>query len=343
MAMMIHVKIVSFTIQGAATAEKIASAFQGEHIEQYRRTVDPSLYGTTLSRFAQQAMVDCDVIIFVGAIGIAVRAVAPYLVGKTVDPAVIVTDETGRYVVPILSGHIGGANAFAYRIADTIGAEAVITTATDINGAFAVDTWAAKQRCIIYDPGNIRYISGAILRGETVGLQSDFPIEGELPAQVSLTHDVQSGFTVGYEQNNFPFPHTLHIIPRIVHIGIGCRRGSSLRQIEDSIQWTLSQADIPIQSLCAVASITVKQNESGLLAFVEKYRLPIRFYTTEELQTAPGVFSPSDFVRRTVGVDNVCERAAALSSGNGRKLHSKTVRDGVTVALYEESFRLRFS
>lgn len=341
--MMIHIKIVSFTIRGAATAEKVASAFQGEHIEQYRRTVDPSLYGTTLSRFAQQAMVDCDVIIFVGAVGIAVRAVAPYLVGKTVDPAVIVTDEAGRYVVPILSGHIGGANAFAHRIADTIGAEAVITTATDINGAFAVDTWAAEQRCIIYDPENIRYISGAILREETVGLQSAFPIEGELPAQVRVTSDAQTGFTVGYRQNDSPFPHTLHIIPRIVHLGIGCRRGTSLQQIENSIKWTLSRAEIPIQSLCAIASITTKQNEAGLLAFVEKYRLPICFYTADELQTAPGVFSASDFVRRTVGVDNVCERAAALSSGNGRKLYGKTVRDGVTIALYAESFRLRFT
>lgn len=341
--MMIHIKIVSFTTQGAATAEKIASAFQGEHIEQYRRAVDPSLRGTTLSRFAQQAMVDCDLIIFVGAVGIAVRAIAPYLVGKTVDPAVIVADETGRYVIPILSGHIGGANAFAHKIADTINAEAVITTATDINGAFAVDTWATQQNCIIYDPGNIRYISSAILRGETVGLQSNFPIEGELPAQALVTSDAQTGFTVGYNQNDSPFFHTLHIVPRIVHLGIGCRRGSSLQQIEDSIQWTLSRAEIPIQSLCAIASITAKQNEAGLLAFADKYRLPIRFYTAEELQAAPGVFSSSDFVQRTVGVDNVCERAAALSSGNGRKLYGKTALDGVTVALYEEPFRLRFT
>lgn len=340
---MIHVKIVSFTVQGAATAEKIASALKEEHIERYARTVDPSLHGTTLSRFAQQAMVDCDFIIFVGAVGIAVRAIAPYLVGKAVDPAVIVIDEVGRYAIPILSGHIGGANMFAHRIADMIGAEAVITTATDINDMFAVDTWTMKQNCIIYDPENIRYISGAILRGETVGLQSEFPIEGELPAPVRVTNDAQSGFTVGYNQNDSPFLHTLHIIPRIVHLGIGCRRGSSLQQIEASIQWLLSQAKIPIQSLCGVASITVKQDETGLLAFTAKYRLPIRFYTAEELQAAPGVFASSDFVRQMVGVDNVCERAAALSSGNGRKLLSKTAHDGVTVALYEQSFYIRFS
>ena len=108
---MTHAKIVSFTSRGAALAERVQGCLTDALAERYDRS--GGLRKTSLSRFAQQAMVDCDLIIFIGAAGIAVRAVAPYLVGKAFDPAVLVLDENGRFVIPILSGHLGGANAFA--------------------------------------------------------------------------------------------------------------------------------------------------------------------------------------------------------------------------------------
>ena len=150
-----HAKFVSFTLCGAQTVQKAVKLLPDFRCERYARTVDASLSGTSLKRFAQQAMVDCDLIVFVGATGIAVRAAAPYLMGKAYDPAVIVIDEQGKFVIPLLSGHLGGANPIACRLAAMTGAEAVLTTATDVHRKLAPDvshkgtdsrSWTLRQR-----------------------------------------------------------------------------------------------------------------------------------------------------------------------------------------------------
>jgi len=374
---MIHAKLVSFTARGAQTLEHVAQAL--EHVaqmreqieppadaepavcvERYLRTVDPSLTHTQLSRFAQQAMVDCDLLIFVGATGIAVRAIAPYLQGKAFDPAVLVLDEAGRFVIPLLSGHIGGANAFAERIAAALGAQAVVTTATDGRGVFAVDIWAKTQGCVIVDTEPIRHVSGALLRGYTVGLTSRFPVDGILPPHIRLdstSHPMltqatpvdsdncclgQVGIYIGYDTSFAPYAHTLHLVPRWVHVGIGCRKGATQSQIETAVTDVLHIAGIPAEAVCAVASIVQKQNEPGLLLFCQTWHVPFRVFSAEKLQQAPGRFTASAFVQSTVGVDNVCERAAVCSAGGGRLLYPKTARGGVTVALAEQPRRLSF-
>lgn len=337
-----HAKFVSFTEVGAQTAKKAAALLPDFLTERYARTVDPSLAGTQLSRFAQQAMVDCDLIVFIGAAGIAVRAVAPYLAGKAFDPAVLVIDEAGRFVIPILSGHLGGANALAERLADGLGATAVITTATDGRAAFAVDTWAAAHGCVVVDPQNIKFVSGALLRGEPIGLKSDFPVDGRLPAQVTLDGTPESGFAIGFDTGAAPFAHTLHLVPRIVFLGIGCRKGTDAQTIEQAAQAALDAAGVPWQAVRGIASIDVKQNEPGLLAFCQAHGLSLTVFSAETLQTVPGDFTPSDFVARTVGVDNVCERAAVCAASGGALICRKTARDGVTVALAQQDWRACF-
>lgn len=333
-----HAKFVSFTAVGAQTAQRAAALLPDFLTERYARTMDPSLAGTVLSRFAQQAMVDCDLIVFVGAAGIAVRAVAPYLAGKAFDPAVVVIDEAGRFVIPILSGHLGGANALAQRLADGLGATAVITTATDGRAAFAVDTWAAAHDCVVVDPQHIKHVSGALLRGEPVGLWSDFPVCGRLPAQVTLDGAPDSGFAVGFDTKSTPFQYTLHLVPRIVYCGIGCRKGTDAQVIEAAAQAALDTAGVPWEAVRGIASIDVKQNEPGLLAFCQAHSLPLTVFSAETLQSVPGDFTPSDFVARTVGVDNVCERAAVCAACGGRLLRRKTAQNGVTVALAQQDW-----
>lgn len=337
-----HAKFVSFTAVGAQTARKAAALLPDFLAERYARTVDESLSGTALARFAQQAMVDCDLIVFVGATGIAVRAVAPYLAGKAFDPAVIVIDEAGRFVIPLLSGHLGGANALAERLADGLGATAVLTTATDGRAAFAVDSWAAAHDCIVIDPEHIKHVSGALLRGEPIGLRSDFPVDGRLPAQVTLSGAPESGFVIGFDPETTPFRHTLHLVPRIVFLGIGCRRGTDEKSIQTAVQAALDAAGVPWAAVRGAASIDIKKNEPGLLHFCTDRGLPLTVFSAAELQTAPGEFTPSAFVARTVGVDNVCERAAVCAADGGTLLCRKTAQDGVTVALAQRDWRACF-
>lgn len=337
-----HAKFVSFTEMGAQTAKKAAALLPDFLTERYARTVDSSLVGTQLSRFAQQAMVDCDLLVFVGAAGIAVRAVAPYLAGKAFDPAVLVIDEAGRFVIPLLSGHIGGANALAQRLAEGLGATAVITTATDGRAAFAVDTWAAAHDCAVIDPENIKYVSGALLRGEPVGLKSDFPVDGRLPAQVTLSGAPESGFCIGFDTKAAPFAHTLHLVPRIAFLGIGCRKGTGAQTIERAVQAALDAAGVPWDAVKGVSSIDVKQNEPGLLHFCENHGLHLSVFPAETLRAVQGDFTPSAFVARTVGVDNVCERAAVCAAAGGALICRKTARDGVTVAVAAQDFRAQF-
>ena len=240
-----HAKFVSFTLCGAQTAQKAAKCLPEFRCERYARTVDLSLSGTSLKRFAQQAMVDCDLIVFTGATGIAVRAVAPYLMGKACDPAVIVIDEQGKFVIPLLSGHLGGANEIAQKIAEGLGAVPVLTTATDGRQVFAVDTWAKAQGCAVMEPHYIKYVSGALLRGETAGVRSAFPVDGLLPLHIDLKKDADSGFTIGFDTEAQPFAHTLHLVPRIAHLGIGCRRGTSAADIEQTVRAALTAAKTP--------------------------------------------------------------------------------------------------
>lgn len=339
---MIRAKIISFTERGAQTGRRIAQALYPAYAEQYARGTDLSIKRTNLSRMIQQAMVDCDLIVFVGACGIAVRSCAPYLQGKQYDPAVIVVDENAKFVISLLSGHIGGANTLTEQLAHALHAQAVITTATDGRRVFAVDTWAQQNGCTVHEVSQIKYISSAILSGHSVGLYSDFPIEGSLPAQIKANEPAPCGIVLSVRTQLQPFSHTLHVVPRVVHLGIGCRRGTPVELIHEFISEILLEEGIPFSAICRVASIDLKQNELGLCLFCKQHDLPFVTYSAQALAQAPGSFSASDFVQKTVGVDNVCERAAILSSSGGTILRNKTVRDGMTAALVIEDWRAHF-
>ena len=336
-----HAKFVSFTLCGAQTVQKAVQCLPDFRCERYARTVDASLSGTGLKRFAQQAMVDCDLLVFVGAAGIAVRAVAPYLMGKAYDPAVIVIDEQGKFVIPLLSGHLGGANALAVRLAEGLGAVPVLTTATDGRQVFAVDTWAKAHDCAVVEPHYIKYVSGALLRGETVGVRSDFPVDGLLPAHIDLKRDAESGFVLSLRTEAQPFAHTLHLVPRVISLGIGCRKGTDEETIRAAVNEALAAHGIDRRAVKCAASIDLKAEEAGLLAYCRSEGLSAEFYTADELRAVRGEFTPSEFVKSITGVDNVCERAALRDAET--LLVKKTARSGVTVAAAAEHWEVRFA
>ncbi|MBQ8509477.1 MAG: cobalt-precorrin 5A hydrolase [Clostridia bacterium] len=279
-----------------------------------------------------------DALIFISACGIAVRDIAPHLRNKATDPAVLVLDDQGKFVIPILSGHIGGANALAQTIAEMLGAIPVITTATDGSGKFSCDTWAVTHNCAISSMKIAKEISAAILTGD-VPVSSEFPLLETLPNGLIPAEIGELGIFIGIHTDS-PYAVTLRLIPRIVTVGIGCRRGTPMETIHAVVRETLEENQIDPRAVCRLASIDVKRNEAGLSEYAKAMKLPITFYTADELNTVPGEFAESEFVRKTVGVGNVCERAAAYDGG--KLMIHKTAKDGVTVAAAVQDWRVTF-
>ena len=317
---------LAFTAKGEALAQRLAEALPGS---VSRCGGDVTLKGWTAEHFAQD-----EALIFVGAVGIAVRAIAPHCKSKAADPAVVVVDEGGNFAVPLLSGHLGGANALARALAKACGAVPVITTATDVNGLFAVDLWAKAQNCAVLEPERIKRVSGALLAGQTVRYWSPWPVAGETPAGVKKADPPEAA---DFALTLTPQGEALHLVPRIGVLGVGCRRGTTAQQLEEAFAAFCAASSLSPAAVCAAASIDLKKDEPGLAAFCKAHGWPITFYPADELRAVPGQFTPSAFVASVTGVDNVCERSAVKASG-GMLLLPKTAGGGVTLALAVRPF-----
>lgn len=326
--------LIAFTDRGKALALEIERSMPEVMFYKY-------IKGYDLKTFVSDAFRSCEALIFVSAAGIAVRAIAPYVTAKDKDPAVIVMDEHALHVIPILSGHLGGANELAGVLSDITGAETVITTATDINDKFAVDIWAKDNGFIIENTDTIKYISSAILRNEKIGFRSDVPIHGKPPRELTAD-DADTGIYVGIRTGSKPFRRTLTIRPRALVIGAGSRRGTPSEAFEKVTLDVLAEAELSPLSVCAMATIDIKRDEKCLKDFAGKYGIGMVTYTAKELMSAEGDFCSSDFVLKTTGADNVCERAASLASGGGRSIVAKQGVNGVTVSIYEKGWFVRF-
>lgn len=337
-----RIRIVSYTEQGRNTAAGIAEAMRAEGhtcrtyaLPKFCAAGDEPLTGR-VAEWAAEGFTEADALVFCCAAGIAVRAIAHSVKDKTTDPAVIVIDELGHYVVPLLSGHIGGANELALDIAKALGAVPVLTTATDLHGLFAVDVFASKNHLAIGSMALAKEVSATLLAGGTVGFRSDVECIGDLP-QGLTTGDSELGILVSRDQMASPFIKTLHLVPRRYAVGMGCRRGKSREELEGFMLEQLEKHGISSKEVRCIASIDLKADEPGLLALCGKYRIPLQTYSAEQLSSVQGDFTVSEFVREHTGVDSVCERAAVLAS-QGPLIVKKTAANGMTFALaeYEE-------
>ena len=336
--------VFAFSRRGRDTARRCLTALAGPG-DEYRAYASESWAGEgfspirpPLADFTAPVFAWADAMVFVGACGIAVRAIAPHVRDKRTDPAVLAVDELGQFVIPLLSGHIGGANRLAARLAEAVGATAVVTTATDVNRRFSVDEWSARQGLYIDDMAAAKAVSAAILEGP-VPVWSDFPIAGDLPAGLEPGESGPLGICISWRRK-FPFDRTLLLVPPVLRLGIGCRRGTSSGAIDALTDQLLAEHNVHPAAVGTVATIDLKKDETGLLDFCRDLGWPLSCYSAEELAAVEGDFTPSDFVRSVTGVDNVCERAALL--GAERLLVKKTARGGVTAALALNAWEVRF-
>ena len=364
--------VISFTERGREVSLRIRRILEREGIrcrnfarERFCRGEEGlEVFAGELSAWSGDRFGDSEALIFVGACGIAVRAVAPWVRDKFRDPAVVAVDEGGRFVIPLLSGHVGGANRLARLLAGSLGAVPVITTATDVSGKFAVDVFAAENSCAISDRRLAKEISAAVLAGERIPLLSDFPLEGEFPREIYVCKKTAAGgknlagSAAGGESPAGPAAELeeqtgglriritlsdrgrdgeLRLIPRAAVLGMGCRRGVSEEELWRAAERALGEAGVDRRGLRALASVDLKKNEEGLIRLAARLQVPFLTFSAEELNRLPGEYSSSDFVKRTAGVDCVCERAAmaaaCLGGGRGRLAAGKRAFGPVTAAV----------
>lgn len=308
-----------------------------------------------------------DAFLFIGATGIAVRYIAPWVKDKFTDSPVLVMDEKGEFIIPLLSGHVGGAVDMAAVLADLTGAVPVITTATDVQRRFAVDVFARNNGLEIGNRELAKGISAAVLEGKDIGFYSSLPVEGALPGCIKRCHTAQELMRYPYafavieanrdgeptkewertvEPKSLGLGNNSHILmltfePRII-VGIGCRRGTTAERLKAGLLEVLEPFCMLPEQIEAIASIELKKEEQGLIQLAEELQVPFRTFTAEELGTIEEVSVRSAFVERTAGVDNVCERSARYVCPSGELLLPKTVVGGSTFSLVKQSKTLIF-
>lgn len=332
--------LVSFTRAGSKLNQTICMKLnqKGHHCEGYSTAKYHDEFGLhqieePLNLWVGNRFHSCDGLIFIGACGIAVRGVAPYVKDKYTDPAVITVDELGSYVIPLLSGHIGGGNELARVVAQITKGIPIISTATDLNHIFAVDVFAKQNELLITDRILAKEISADLLEGKQITLNSDLTLEGKLPIGISFegkSENKKIDITI-YEKDSDS--STLRLIPKIVCIGIGCRKGTNASKLEEFVLEELHKLNISIESVVRIASIDLKKDEYAIKQLSEKYNWEFTTFSEEELSKVQGDFKESDFVRSITGVGNVCERGAVLGSSNGKLILQKTVGEGMTLAV----------
>lgn len=346
--------MISFTERGSRLCRNLSEALeiQGYCCEAYAIKKYAAPHGLLpltrpLQEWTGEMFDKCSAICFIGASGIAVRSIAPFVRDKTKDPAVVVMDEKGIFAISLLSGHLGGANDLAGVLANLTGAIPVITTATDVNGRFAVDVFAKKNSLYIENMTYAKEISADVLDEKPVGFYSDFPVMDQIPEEIIPVTNEQvfkgtAGIAVTLHEGTLPFKHTLHLIPKILTVGIGCRKGTDASDIEKAVLDALGVAGISVHGVEQIASIDLKAEEAGIISFCEKYKIPFITYSKEELSEVEGTFTESEFVKEITGVSNVCERSAVLGSLRGRLIQKKKAANGITTAIALREWSVEF-
>ena len=345
-----NIAIWAITANGLALARRLAEQWPGAVVRCSRRLAGCEEMPNTqafqgLIPAAAQDYHAFDGHIFIMATGIVVRAIAPLLKHKTVDPAVVVLDDQGRFAISLVAGHIGGANELAVRTADLLGSTPVITTATDVNAKPAIDLIAVRQGLKIENPEAIKTVNMALLNEEPIRVHDPCGlISAWLPpaCQTVSREEVlgaDRGRTAVYvdDAGTPSAPRTLILRPGSLVAGVGCNRGTPKAEIRALLEEVLCKFELSLLSIDQLASIDVKRDESGLLALGEELNLPLQFYSREKLNHVRQVPNPSAMVAKHVGVQSVCEAAAILASKGGHLVVPKHKTQNVTLAIARHS------
>jgi cobalt-precorrin 5A hydrolase len=330
--------VISFTNAGKELGEKLARVMDGDHeVELFHK----GMWEGSLDRLVARLWEEFDGIIFISAAGIASRLIAPHLRNKLVDPAVICMDDTGRFAIPILSGHYGGANEMARQIAASTGASPVITTATDNRGIQAPDMFAKDNGYVVENPESLARITSMMVNGEPVGFYGEFGpsieyselvhLNGEDLKNCMLPGVIAVSNRLGIEIPGIP---NLVLRPPNINLGLGCRKEVSGGRIIDFIYEVLSEEGLSPLSVGNIGTIELKRNEPGIIEAAEHFGCGLKIFSGEDISKVQDMFMKSDFVKNTVGVNSVSAPAAYLMGGN--LIREKAIKNGITLSVTVE-------
>ncbi|MGM1021152.1 MAG: cobalt-precorrin 5A hydrolase [Bacillota bacterium] len=295
------------------------------------------------------------IILFI-SLGAVVRMIAPILVDKKVDPAVVVIDDRGEHVISVLSGHLGGANELTRHVAAVLGARAVITTASDVQGTIPVDMLGRELGWVVDSFDKATPVSAAVVNEEPVALiqetgernwwRYDKPVPAHIKVYASLAEASQEPFNAALvvsdrmleseEKEQFLTNGVLYR-PKSLVLGIGCNRGTALEELEAGVLDTLNELRLSVKSVRNIATIDLKKDEEGLLALCAKYGWELVTYTPSELNTVQ-LPNPSETVFKYTGAYGVSEPSALLSSGADHWLLEKKKSGNMTISVARVSY-----
>lgn len=285
------------------------------------------------------------------SLGAVVRMIAPILEDKKKDPAVLVIDDRGEHVISVLSGHLGGANELTRQVAQVIGARPVITTASDVQQTIPVDLFGRQFGWEIESFDRATPVSASVVNEERIAVVQetgekhwwtyDKPLPGHIKVYAGTGQAMEAEFDAALvvtdrlltpEEDRTLLSNGVLYRPKSLVLGIGCNRGTSAEEIEETIKAALSETGLSLKSVRNLATIDLKKDEEGLLEICRKYKWELKTYTPDELNQVE-LKNPSETVFKYTGAYGVSEPAALLSSGAGDWLLEKQKSGNVTISI----------
>lgn len=343
-----NIAFFALTQSGTALARRLSLSLNASFF--------PKKEGLPLAQAVSQVWDAYDGFVFIMAAGIVVRTIAPLLKSKTKDPAVVVMDQEGAFAVSLLSGHLGGANWLAQRVARLSGGQAVITTATDVSGTLAFDLFADRNHMLIENIHMLKYISAAMVERASVDVICPYPFKGDFPPNVRVVTSAKEGAApdlgsakvcvrIGHDcrtdRRLFDrWQHVLYLRPQNLWLGMGCKKNTDPAIFFQAFETFMEMHHLNRNALCGLATIGLKENEACIQELSRQTGLKVTVVANEKIQAleSSGLFETSEFVRQVTGVASVCEACALIAPGAGRSrlLVNKTIFPGITFALGEE-------
>jgi len=323
------IALLSVTKNGRITVKNIHTLLKEDpsviKVDMFHKNIKDTLYNIFNSY-------DC--IIGVMATGIMIRNICTLIKNKNEDPAVLIIDEKGKHVISLISGHLGGANDFSMKIADIIGAKAILTTSTDINDKLGIDSLSRRYYLKIDNISKIKYINSALINDERVEIAFNPKfnyIWEDLDVKKSYYKSSNTSNDITVTKNSI----TMNLKPKKMVVGIGSRKGVASLVVINAIKHALNILGLPLERIDSIATGQMKKNEKGIIDASHELKIPLEVISEKAIKNFKNPdLDDSDFVKNKFGVGGVCEPSSLIAAGDDSILiFRKTPYNGVTVAI----------